>query len=379
MITFDDPSKPASSIPLDAPGGFVWWYLELLDDNLDGLVMIWSFGLPFLPGYTSAARAGRGEAARERPSLNIAVYRGGRPAYYVLREFDPSDAQWDGAYRWRFGDTHIEGALSPDGATRSTRVYLDCPVDDAGARISGTVTVEGPVPQDMLAHSLGFDATHAWTPLAAPANGRAVLSLGSGLPFYVSGHAYHDRNVSSHGLHDLGIHYWAWGHTRTAEGSDRIFYILWPQGSPKSPHAFGLEISALGRCSTVALRAELRGGSRTVYGMRRWDEVALFKDADAGLPWMSMRLSPRQRVDDGPFYLRYLTKVAVDGATRGTSGSLELIAPDRIDLDRHRLLVQMRVARPRGNSMWLPLFQGSRKTRLSRLARQLTTTRGARA
>jgi len=379
MIRFDDARRPAPTGPMESPGGFVWWYLELLDQDRNGLVLIWSFGLPFLPGYVSKARRGQGDTPRSRPSLNLAVYEGGEPSFYLLREFEPEEAEWDGAFAWRFGDTHIEGSFSPDGSFRTTTVSLDCPVEDAGVRVVGTITAEGPVPRGLTGIDLDFGAPHDWTPVAAPAHGHAVLSLGDGPAFTVSGEAYHDRNASPNGLHDLGIDHWAWGHTRDMRGHDRIFYILWPEEDADTPSAFGIDIAPDGLSKVVRLDARLERPRRTFYGMATWDQVTLFDtDSDVALPWMSMSLAARDRVDNGPFYLRYLPTVSVGGQPAPTPGSLELIRPSRIDMDRHRFLVNMRVARPRKNSMWLPLFQGQRQTRLSRLARRFTQPAGAR-
>jgi hypothetical protein len=57
-------------------------------------------------------------------------------------------------------------------------------------------------------------------------------------------------------------------------------------------------------------------------------------------------------------------------------GSAEVIDPSRIDLDRHRPLVRMRVATDlQRNSIWLPLFQGSRHGRVARLFQSLTQGR----
>ena len=70
-----DPRFPAPEA-LTAPGGFVWWYLDLTDGAGNGVVLIWSFGLPFLPGYADAARKGQGQSPASRPSLNVAVYKG---------------------------------------------------------------------------------------------------------------------------------------------------------------------------------------------------------------------------------------------------------------------------------------------------------------
>ena len=86
LVARDDPTTPMPRTLLDARGGFAWWYVDLVDEAGNGVVVIWSFGLPFLPGYASASRAGKGERAGDRPSLNVAVYVRGELAAYVLEE-----------------------------------------------------------------------------------------------------------------------------------------------------------------------------------------------------------------------------------------------------------------------------------------------------
>ena len=48
------PPGLADQALLDVPGGFLWCYLDLVDATGDGLVLVVSFGLPFLPGGSSA-------------------------------------------------------------------------------------------------------------------------------------------------------------------------------------------------------------------------------------------------------------------------------------------------------------------------------------
>ena len=84
------PPGPTDGRALDVPGGFLWWYVDLVDDHGDGLVLIASFGLPFLPGLLDAARRGAPLAPRERPALSLALYRGGKTSFYVLDVPAPS-------------------------------------------------------------------------------------------------------------------------------------------------------------------------------------------------------------------------------------------------------------------------------------------------
>ena len=163
MLAFDDPTRPTPQAALEAPGGFAWWYLELLDAHGSGIVLIWSFGLPFLPGYLASARRGRATRPIDRPSLNVAVYEQGRPAGYALHELRPQDATWDGAGVWRFGDTRITSRS--EGGTRRVQIDLRCPLRGSGGEISGRVEAEGACA--MAVPGGPSSGTHLWAPLMA--------------------------------------------------------------------------------------------------------------------------------------------------------------------------------------------------------------------
>ncbi len=365
MIQLDDATQPLLHDLIKAPGGFAWWYLEVLDDARSGLVMIWSFGLPFLPGYMSLTRSGRQELPEDRPSLNVAVYEEGRLIYYVLHEFEPDDVTWDGAGHWRFGQTEI--TQRDEDGTRYVDVDLDCPVHAMGAPLRGRVRVAGPIPKINGEPVEMGQQQHLWTPAAVPAFATALLDLSGTRRFSVAGHAYHDRNGSPHALDALGIGTWVWGHA-SVHGQERIFYILWPGDAELGVgQCVGFEVDAQGNIEARKdLRVRMVRYRRTFYGMPTWDAVELI--TPDGELWF--RAALRDPVDDGPFYLRYICDVAAQqGQDRTTCvGSLEVIVPSRIDLAVHRPLVRMRVATDtRKNSFWLPLFQGRLDDRFARM------------
>ena len=83
-------------------------------------MLIWSWGLPFLPGLLDATRHGKAQAAAAWPSLNVAFYRDGKQEYYLLQQFEPTEARWessdDGAEEvWRFGSTVIRRRIAEGG------------------------------------------------------------------------------------------------------------------------------------------------------------------------------------------------------------------------------------------------------------------------
>ncbi len=363
MIEIGSTLREMDPALLRAPGGFAWWYVDLVDPRGDGLVLIWSFGLPFLPGYADAARRGVPQLPADRPAVNVVAYSRGVPTVYLLQEYPASEASWpdrSGAQtigRCRFVRTLREGRCRLDAE-------LDCPVPGTAERLTGTVRVEG------VARASGGDPApgavpHLWTPLTGPAEGDAVLRVGGREVAQVSGRAYHDRNGGRVPLHTLGIGRWMWGRF-PLEGREVVYYLLWPRDGG-APECLGLVVYADGRTERVpGLEAEA-GPERRSYAGLRWPERIVLRAE--GRPWLEVR--HRVLADVGPFYLRLLSQGGVPGGETA-AGWGELCVPDRVDLPLHRPFVRMRVHRVEGpNSPWLPLFTGPRGWRGSRLVRHV--------
>lgn len=350
MIRLDELAPADLAATAVAPGAFLWWYLELSNEQHDGVVLIWSFGLPFLPGLADAARRGAPTPAAARPSLNVVTYAGGRERCYALHEFAPEEVWWDGDGAWRFGQTRIESRVS--GQRRSVEVHLDLTLAN-GTRVVGSVSAHGAVPASPEgALPSGFDprTPHRWTPLFAGGVGEASVGVAGEAPRQLRGAAYHDRNRSSRALHDLGFERWLWAHERHGD-EDRVVYRFHPRGGA-APQAFGVRVSP-GVTQVVPVDVVLERPRRHPYGMRTGTHLRVTHE---GAPWLDAPLD--HCVDGGPFYLRYLSR----------RGSVELIEPDRIDLPWQRPLVEMRVSQAgRRPSLWAPLFQGALDDRPRRL------------
>jgi carotenoid 1,2-hydratase len=369
LIAIDCANSPVDLAVLSKPGGFAWWYAELMDDEGCGAVVIWSFGLPFLPGYKSEYDQGHETVPRARPSLNVALYEQGKQTFYLLHEFLENDVSWDGANAWTFGDSTMRVEELKD--RRSLSMTLDCPVAQSSQRLRGQLTLEGAIPtidassRELAAHAHAASTSHKWTPLALPAEGRFHFDTGD-YTLSVNGHAYFDRNFSDTPLHKLGIDTWVWGHSSGSEG-DRIFYILWEKDAAE-PLCLGFELTRSGEMTVIRdLEPRLLEAQRTAWGMPTWSTVELRKN---GAVWIRCELGTR--IEHGPFYLRYISNNTLSDGEK-CLGSAEIIVPDRIDLARHRPLVRMRVSQDGSrNSMWLALFEGTGRTRLTRLFKKHT-------
>lgn len=369
MIELGSADCVPDSAVLHSAGGFTWFYVDLVDDHGNGATVIWSWGLPFLPGYAGAARAGHPELPIDRPSVNVVVYRAGRERFYLLSEISRDDCQWSPDGRsWRLGESTFawSDTTGPPGAapTRTLNADIDLALP-TGGRATGRLWLSGTLRRDAPGgpgrQDAGIsDSTHLWTPMLAAARGGLDLQTPAGR-LRVEGRGYHDRNSAPRPLHDLGIRSWWWGRVAFPD-RDLIFYQLISRDPRSAPRDLVLELDADGTCRASvdpALRvSRLR---RSTWGLR-WPAIVSFRDPDG----RTVQAEVMSLLDNGPFYQRYLLRGRC-GEELG-HGLGENVVPDRIDTDLLRPLVRMRVHRADGpNSMWLPLFSGDSEGRWARL------------
>jgi carotenoid 1,2-hydratase len=382
MIQIGSTSQEMESDFLYAPGGFAWWYVDLITPEGDGLVLIWSYGLPFLPGYADSARRGRPQRPVERPSINLVLYEKGRASFYLLQEYGADgdrghgteDRENSGGAYEGFADVIGDSAFASrvaDGR-RVVDVALDCAIPGSRERLTGTVHVSGTARRADGMESLRPSPPHLWTPLTGPVMGWASLDLGGRPLARLSGRAYHDRNGGREPLHALGIHHWMWGRC-PLEGRELIYYLLWPTDAEAEPRFLGIVVDSGGGTHAIPDLAVETGRERRGFGGIRWPvRLRLLR---GGQMWMEVHHT--SVVDNGPFYLRFQSRIRMDNGEQAL-GWGELCYPDRVDLARHRPLVRMRVhhtAKP--NSVWLPLFAGPRTNRITRLLGALLSPVGA--
>jgi len=359
MITLDSVDLSIDRSIQERPGAFVWWYLDLVDDQGRNLVIIWSFGLPFLPGYVDAARHGEAQVPGARPSLNISLYDGKRAPLYFLQEYGAAEVSWQGA-SWRFGDTTIE--VTQEAERVRLKITLDCALPGTHERLTGVVLAEGPSVRH-AEHPAGTDA-HRWTPLMGPAHGEADLRVGDRLNCQLKGEAYHDRNRSAAPWHKMGINWWLWGRVMLGD-TLWIIYLLWPDSPDMAPEYKVLSVDRSGETQVFTDIAPLLTGRRvTTWGAPTWRHLRI----DGLQPGLEITLDAPH--DVSPFYLR-MTTHARRGALEGR-GSAEMCFPHRTDQPWFRPFVRMCVHSLTGpNSTWLPWFVGARVGRARRLLSSL--------
>lgn len=366
MIELGSAHRAPDPAVLGSAGGFTWFYVDLVDDHGNGATVIWSWGLPFLPGYAGAARAGRPELPADRPSVNVVVYQDGRERFYLLSEIPRDDCEWSADGRsWRLGGCTFSWSDTPGppgcGPTRALRADLDLALP-TGGRATGQLRLSGSLRRDPVGcrDAAADESTHLWTPMVAAARGGLELQTPGGT-LRVEGRGYHDRNSAPHPLHGLGIRSWWWGRV-ALPGRDLIFYQLISADAAAPPRDLVIELADDGSCRIGAdPHLQVSRLRRSTWGLR-WPSRVSFCDPDG----RAVQVEVMSLLDNGPFYQRYLLRGRC-GHEEGY-GLGENVVPDRIDTDLMRPLVRMRVHRADGpNSMWLPLFSGDSEGRWGRL------------
>lgn len=348
MLEVAEPNPKQTMDAASAMGGFLWWYADLRASSGEGLVVIWSLGLPFLPGARENA------AASGRPAVSVAHYAGGRQQLYLLQEYKCEDARLDVLT----GDG-VVGRSSyrtlKQGSDVELRITLNEPIPSSTDRLLGEIQVKGPSSQLSLDSPQG--AHHIWTPKTVHAKGRATLSYG-GQSHQIEGSAYFDSNVSDTPLHAQGISSWRWGRL-TFPKYTLVYYEVEETDGVRLRYLY--RQSEEGGIARVPGRLNFSRTARGFYGLDSPREVTI------GGPDLSIWATSRVLLEDGPFYSRGLLTAKDQNGDDGF-GYSETVAPGRIDRAWQRPLVRMRTHQVgRNNSLFLPLFNGPRNNRAERL------------
>jgi hypothetical protein len=303
--------------------------------------------------------------------LNVAIYRKGRLVDYYLLSYEKSGASYDRFHdedktveSFRFGESTIRLNRTEDTCQVEAELRLPVPGSNGGV-LTGHFRGGGPVPvyaePREVKPKIGQDEKHRWAMICPGMSLTANWQWPDGESLDMSGSAYLDRNDSLVGIDQLGIKDWFWGRTHIGEKTF-VWYLLEADDSSDSVASYGFEIGSDGTVVAVDITAETTASEQATFGMQRATRTTLKSN---GTLWLE--LAETSVIDDGPFYLRTQMRATAPDGQNGLAIT-ESVKPSRVDLRRHRFLVQMRVLyQGRRSSMWLPLFCGPRDSRWRRL------------
>jgi len=359
MIEIAQINGPLAAQYLATPGSFTWWYLDLRNAAGDGVIVVWSLGLPFLPGSRTLT------PAAQRPSLLVSYVRAGTPELHLLQEFGAGDANLDlVSGNGSLGNCHFMTKYKERELSISARLQLQVP--QSSTVLNAEIEATGPsVP---LKHTTDR-AGHIWSPQTLFANGHARITHGNEVRS-VSGSAYFDKNVSRHPLHDQNISSWRWGRVRFDQET-LVYYDI--EAADGTKEAMVVSQTEDGAFLHRTLAMEFSQNRSSIFGARAPRRLEITGHD------VSYLIEVSDLIEDGPFYQRYMVtgerRSLGRRETRETDrgyGIAEFVLPTRIDMSWQRPFVRMRTERVgKANSIFLPLFTGFTHDRLERLARSL--------
>lgn len=358
MLTVAQPNQKQTMDIVRTAGGFLWWYADLRTPSGDGLVVIWSLGLPFLPGSRSK------RLPAERPAVSVAHYASGKQQLYLLQDYPSDEADIDPLTGCaRIG--HSTYQISAVGDELLLEIELDEPIPSSDERLHARIRVTGPA--TALEPSATGDDVHVWAPKTVHAQGSATLSY-AGQVHKLRGSAYVDSNVSKTPLPSQGITSWQWGRVSFPDYT-LVYYEVEEADGARQRY---LHRQSSGRpLERVSARISFSQFERGFYGLSV-PRLVTIGGPDVLILGETVRL-----LEDGPFYVRGLVR-AEDANGQVGFGFCETVVPSKIDVAWQRPLVKMRTHQVGGlNSVFLPLFSGPRQGRTDRLLSAFTLRRAA--
>lgn len=374
-------------------GGFAWWYADACNDAGDGLVIINALGLPFLPNYLSSIRRGQFVRPIDRICSNVALYRRGKPIFYVLNEANAADIQqksWQ-EHGTRYEELSIGGvrwiSQYKDGRMHS-QIDIDITIPSKQQRLQGQVLLDGIAPEspalsEHTSTAFGELPAHRWGLRSVDSQVKAVFDVTTKKTlttsfFTFAGRGYHDSNAGNQPFDQLGIRRWFWGRLPIVASSvsshsqrsvsEVIFYIFEnPQNTKNTKNAWQamlIEVDTAGQMHVDATVDVEIDEKTPLFYAPRWQSLKIYRRAVSQKP--ILQATWQHTVDNGPFYARGMWRGSFYDADTGniyeSTGMTESIIPERIDVDWQRFLVNMRVQKyPVADSIFLPLFAGSQE------------------
>lgn len=367
LLSIDDP-KVLFNHTTTQPS-FSWWYIDVLNEQGDGCVCIFSQGLPFLPVSD--------DSKPDRYAVNVVLYKNGKESFYLLQEFPASEVKFTTVEShplsivrkevWTIGG-HTFHRTIQNGKVHcvvelcSTTATVEHPA--AGHKINGKIELSGSLLNRMPVTGASR-SHHQWIPLTTQCTAKISLTTDSG-SLYSQGWAYHDSNISTSDLDSLSIGYWWWAR---ASFIDRtwILYLVEPESSfgyksyEDRPIWMVASVSENGEWTQHPVRSlTVNSKKHSVYGLSlpsKWDIQLVSGEL--------LQIEQITWLDDSPFYQR--VQIRMTYKSECALGFMEHVVPTKLNIPWQQPFIRMKTHfQNTPGSFFSPLFTGPSSTRWSR-------------
>ena len=368
LLSIDDP-KVLFNHPSHSPS-FSWWYIDVLNEQGDGCVCIFSQGLPFLPASSTPKS--------DRYAVNVVIYKKGKEAFYLLQEFPKSEVHFERTEShplsivrketWRIGGhtfhRHIKNGMVHCVVELCSTVHESSEDSAEAHAVSGKIEMSGPLISS-LDPAGRQDSTHHWVPMTTQCTADVSFNI-ERYAMLFNGRAYHDSNISIQPLEKLSIGHWWWVRA-SFEGQTWLVYLVEKTDSGKSMEQSGspvwlvASVSAKGEWKQHFVRTvTVHTKRQSLYGLSmpvNW-EIAL----ESG---ECLHVENIAWLDDSPFYQRAQVQMTCDESIG--FGFMEHVAPTKLNIPWQQPFIRMKTHfQNTPGSFFSPLFTGPSNTRWSR-------------
>lgn len=327
------------------PGGYEWWYFDLLSENGYSAVIIFYNGNPFSKRYIKSLEQNTGKDGSSFPAVSVSVYKEGRPLYYGFEEAEPEEAD--------FSQKHPDGYVKKnrfsgrqEGSSTLYSVSLN-QILPGGDQIKGELTFTSF--HNLFAGGRQEKAdpheAHVWNLVQPKSRVTGTLSIRGYTTekIEIAGTGYHDHNTGPEPLKEQFTE-WYWGRYHFV-GSAFIYYLMKEKGEWKK-RAWLLKEGG----TMLIPGSSITTGKEeyTLFGLKTARKIEFAGDRFEGLVQLDDLL------DNGPFYQRCRGKMVLkdEEEIKTAEGISEYIFPQRITNRLFWPLVSMRISYP-GEKHWV--------------------------
>ena len=326
--------------------GYEWWYFDAISADKEwSLVVIFYHGNPFSTNYM---RGKYGDAPASYPAISISVYHKGKPEFYSFQEYAPS--QFD----WLKDKDEFNCLIGNSGFTKHDvfgEVEYELQLDqilDSGHSIHGKIKfIASRVHSKLLDHKEKKEK-HFWNllqPRAKVVGNLKVKGKTDDHHIAFHGSGYHDHNVGNEPMgHSFKDWYWGRFHFKD---ETFLFYVM--NGYDGQQYEAWYIDSENQQVSSFVDKIELKKPTKTLLGLR------YFKELHISSLRGNMVIDLNKRVDNGPFYQRFLAEAYFADETGGKrhTGFAEYINPREIQNESYWWMIEMRLRFMRQKPHWV--------------------------
>lgn len=293
---------------------YEWWYFDSISEDGYAFTISFFYGLPFSPYYNEKI-AKENNSPSADPGQHVAVYfclyGPDKPLAYVLNEYSRNYNFSKEQPLLKIGNSSLSYDLSKGFLIKLDALAL------WGRKVSAELVFK---PE--FFPSINWPdskSEHLWNCVAPRCKVSGELTV-TGLlkkrKILFRGLGYHDHNYGSHPMH-YDMKRWHWGRLHTKELT-AIYYIIENNIGQES---FLAVLSSVGE--TIYLgQANFHYEQKTdLMGVEYFSKINLTTENN---PLLTLKIVKTRRVDQGPFYLRFLAEQELKTSLKGQESNKEI-------------------------------------------------------